>query len=103
VPAEAPAAGVGKVEPLASGRADLERDEVEPGDHLGHGVLDLYAGIHLEKVEVLLLIHQKLEGPERRVPRLEDGLPDDLAHRLAMLVRHCGARRLFDQLLMPPL
>ncbi len=45
-------------------------DEVEPGDHLGDGVLDLHARVHLEEVELALLVHQELERPERRVPRL---------------------------------
>ena len=39
-------------ERLAGGDEDLLADDVDPADHLGHAVLDLDAGVHLEE-EVL--------------------------------------------------
>ena len=38
-------------ERLAHGDAQLEFDEVEAGDHLGDGVLDLEPGVHLDEPE----------------------------------------------------
>ena len=38
---------------LSARDADLPLDEVEPGDHLGDGVLHLQAGVHLEEVKLL--------------------------------------------------
>ena len=94
---------VGEVDLLSRGRADLELHEVEPRHHLGHGVLDLHARVHLEEVDVLRLVHQKLERAERRVARLADRLADDLAHLLPPLGRHGGARRLLHDLLVAAL
>jgi hypothetical protein len=42
--------GEGRV--LARGDAQLQLDEVDAGDQLGHAVLDLQAGVHLQVVEV---------------------------------------------------
>jgi hypothetical protein len=36
---------------LAAGDPHLPVDQVEPGHQLGHRVLDLEAGVHLEEVE----------------------------------------------------
>ena len=38
---------------LAGGDADLPFDEVDAGDHLGDGVFDLQAGVHLHKEELV--------------------------------------------------
>ena len=38
---------------LAGGDADLRLDQVDAGDHLGHGMLDLDAGVDLDEVEVV--------------------------------------------------
>src|SRR6185436_7354977 len=43
------------------GDFDLRLDEIDADDPLGHRMLDLQTGIHFEKVEVLLLIEQKLQ------------------------------------------
>ena len=58
---EARRTGVGQLDLLACRRTDLEGYEVQAGDHLRHRVLDLDARVHLEKVQVLVFIHQKLE------------------------------------------
>ena len=36
---------------LAGGDAQLPLDQIEAGDHLGHRMLDLEPGIHLDEVE----------------------------------------------------
>ena len=47
-----------EAERLAGGDAQLPLHEVEPGDELGHGVLDLQAGVHLEEVELAVLVEE---------------------------------------------
>ena len=37
---------------LAGGDADLRLDQVDAGDHFGHGMLDLDAGVHFDEVEI---------------------------------------------------
>src|SRR5690606_19375541 len=49
-------------ERLAGGDLDLLLDEVGAGDHLGHGVLDLDARVHLGEVEVPVLVDEELAG-----------------------------------------
>src|SRR5262249_1000596 len=49
-------------EPLAPRRAELSHDEIEPGDLLGDGMLDLQARVHLEEVEASSLVHEKFHG-----------------------------------------
>ena len=51
------------------GDGQLEVDEIEARHELRHGVLDLQAGVHLEKIE-LLSIQQKLDSPSVAVVRL---------------------------------
>ena len=53
---------------LAHGHEELQPDEVRPGDHLGHGVFHLEAGVHLDEVEAALLVHQELHGAGVHVP-----------------------------------
>ena len=43
------------------GDDDLRTDKVDACDHLGDGVLNLNAGIHLDKVIVLILVDQKFQ------------------------------------------
>ena len=39
---------------LAGGDADLRLDQVDAGDHFGHGMLDLDAGVDFDEVEVVV-------------------------------------------------
>ena len=50
---------------LARGDADLLLDQVDAGDHFGHRMLDLNAGVHFDEVEVAVLIDDELD--RRRV------------------------------------
>ena len=61
----------------AAGDADLLLDDVDAGDHLGDRMLHLQAGVHLQEVEVLVLIHQEL-----------DRAGVDVVHRLGGAHRH---------------
>ena len=55
-------------ERLARGDAQLLLDEVDAGDELGHRVLDLQAGVHLDEEELVGrgIRHQELD---RAAPR----------------------------------
>ena len=89
-------------ERLARGDADLLAHDVEPGDHLRDRVLDLQARVHLEE-EVALAHEQALDGAGAAVADGARGLDGDRADALAQLRRDARARRLLDELLVPPL
>jgi hypothetical protein len=55
------------------------RDDVDAGDHLGHRMLDLHAGVHLDEVELAVLV-EKLEGAGAAVADLTAGLHAALGH-----------------------
>ena len=42
---------------------DLLVDEIDAGDHLGDGMLDLDAGVHLDEVELAVLV-EELDGAD---------------------------------------
>src|SRR5580658_7232243 len=100
---KAPGAPIGEVDLLPRRRPNLEVHEIEPGHHLGHGVLDLDPGVDLEERQVALLIHDELEGAERRVAGLAHRLPDDVPHLAALLGRDAWARSLLHDLLVTAL
>ena len=50
-----------EVERLAHRDPQLQRHEVEAGDHLRHGVLHLQAGVHLQEVEGAVLVDDALD------------------------------------------
>ena len=88
----------------AGGDQQLLLDDVDAGDELGHGVLDLQARVHLQEHVVLarrvdealdsarVLVVDGLGGPHRAVE-----------HALPELITHTGRRRFLGNLLMPPL
>ena len=47
---------------FAGRNAELRLHQVDTSHHLGHGVLHLDARVHLDKVELAILIHQELDG-----------------------------------------
>src|SRR5581483_10934337 len=69
-----------KREALSGGYADLPLNQVDAGHPLGDRMLYLQAGVHLEKVEIALLISEKFQGSSVEVTgRLRDfqsGLTD---------------------------
>ena len=76
--------GVGRERP-ALGHGELERDEVEAGDELGHRVLDLQARVHLEERELAARVEEELDRPG---PDVSDGARrthGGIAHRGAQL------------------
>src|SRR5262249_8397693 len=87
---------------FARRHTDLLRHQVDACDHLGDGMLYLQAGVHLQEVEVVVLV-EGLDGAGGVVadgPRHPDG---GGAPRLTNGVGEGGGRALLDQLLVPAL
>ena len=91
-------------QPVAGGDPDAGLDDVDAGRHLGHAVLDLDAGVHLEE-EVLPARQQPLDRPGAPVVDRPGGVGRDRADPLAQgrVDDPRGGRRLLDQLLVAPL
>ncbi len=49
------------VQPLARGDQDLALHQVDAGDHFGHRMLHLDAGVHLDEVQLARRVHQELD------------------------------------------
>ena len=91
-----------EVELLARCHADLPCHQVESGDQLGHRVLDLEAGVHLEEIE-LALLEEEFDRPGVVVATGLADLDGGLAHGSADVVREGRRRALLDQLLVASL
>ena len=48
-------------ERLAAGDAQLQFDQIEPGDRLGDGMLDLQPRVHFHEIELAALIEQEFQ------------------------------------------
>ena len=90
-------------ERLAGGDQHLLAHEVEAGDELGHRVLDLDAGVHLEEEVVPVAVEEALDRPGPAVADRPRRVHRDGADPLAQLRRDRRGRRLLDELLMAPL
>ena len=93
---------LGDRELLAGGDQDLLADDVDAGDHLGHAVLDLDPGVHLEE-EVLLADLHALDRAGAAVADRRGRVGGDLADPLAHLGVDVRAGRLLDHLLVAAL
>src|SRR5204862_4634338 len=81
---------------------DLLQYEVDAGDHLGDRMLDLDPGVHLDEVELAVLV-QELDGADAEILHLLHGLGDGGADLGA---RRSGQHRrwpFFPDLLVAPL
>ncbi len=88
---------------LPVGDAHLAGDQVDVGDLLGDGVLDLDARIHLDEDVVAALVQQEFDGARVGVVDLageRDGVGADLLPQFVGQVRRGGQ---FDDLLVPAL
>ena len=95
--------GLLELELLAGGDADHLLDQIDAGDELGDGVLDLQAGVHLQEEERAVLAGDELDGAGAVVA---DGLGQRdrlLAHGLARLGIEQRRGRLLDDLLVAAL
>src|SRR3954471_21004573 len=87
---------------LAGSDVDLLLHDVHARDHLGNGVLDLDARVHLDEKELALLV-QEFERARAAIADLLARVDAALADLLAQLVRQVGGRRLLHHLLVPSL
>ena len=87
---------------LASGDRKLERDEVESGRLLGDWMLDLDPPVQLEEVEVAP-VEQEFDGSKAPIADLRCERDRPGAHPFAQRTVERGRRRLFQDLLVPPL
>src|SRR5215468_2014298 len=92
---------------LARSDAQLPFDQIEPGDHLGHGMLDLQARVHFHEVEGASIIscvfdneldRTRADVADRPCRRYRGG-----AHGTTAFTRHSRSWRLLEDLLMPAL
>src|SRR5690606_25099492 len=90
-------------ERLARGDANHRLDDVDAGDQLRDGMLHLDAGVDLEQIEVLLLVHQELDRRRAVVVRGLDESGRGLADVVALAGIDAGAGGLLDQLLVASL
>ena len=88
---------------VASGDGDLEFDEVEAGDLLGDGMLDLQPGVDFEEIEIEVGVDEKLDGAGVGVAAGACEADRCIAHFLAEIRGHDGRRRFFDHLLVTAL
>ena len=86
----------------AGGDADLLEHEIDAGDHLGHRMLDLDARVHLDEIELAVLV-QELDGADAEIFQLAHGLGDDLADPVARGGVERGRGAFLQHLLVPPL
>ena len=66
----------------AGGDADLLEHEIDAGDHLGHRMLDLDARVHLDEIELAVLV-EEFDGADAEIFQLAHRLGDDLADLVA--------------------
>ncbi len=83
--------------------AEAGGDDIDAGDHLGDGVLDLDAGVDLEEVEVLLLVHEEFDGGGAGVLGVLDEPGGGLADLVALLRIDARCWGFFDELLVATL
>src|SRR6185503_8574851 len=77
--------------------------EVETGHELGHRVLHLQAGVHLDEVEAAVRVEQELDRPGAEVPERLAGALGRVLHLGTDLVGDRGRGRFLDELLVPTL
>src|SRR5450830_180735 len=87
---------------LAAGDADLFLHDVDAGDHFRHRVFDLHARVHLDEVELAVLV-QEFEGAGAAVADLAARFGAAVADLLDQLARDARCRRFLDHLLVAAL
>jgi hypothetical protein len=87
---------------LSGSDADLLLHDVDTRDELGDWVLDLYARVHLDEEEFVVLV-EKFERPRAAIADLAAGFGAPLADARQCAQRDAGGRGFFDDLLMAAL
>ena len=84
---------------VARGDLDLDANEVEAGNHLSHGVLDLQAGVHFEEEVAAIGAEDELDGSCVPVARRRGEPHRRLADAVAKIRGQVRRRRFLDDLL----
>src|ERR1700704_1369677 len=92
-----------KAEGFARSDKDLMTHEIQASHLLSHRMLDLKAGIHLKKVEVLILAQEKLDSARVGVAGGRSDLYGGGAHADALSVGDSEGRTLLHDFLMAAL
>src|SRR5204863_9642881 len=87
---------------VAARDPDLLADEIEAGDRLGHRMLDLEAGVHLDEVEFPIL-PEELDRAGAAIAHVGHRLADDAAHPVALLRSDDRRGRFLQNLLVAAL
>ena len=82
-----PDVALGEAQRQPGGELDLLAHQIDPGDQLGHRMLDLQPGVHLDEVELAVLV-EELDRAEAAVVEPAQRRHDQRAQLLALL----GAR-----------
>jgi hypothetical protein len=85
------------------GHLELRAHQIDAGDELGHGMLDLEPRVHLEEVHLPLARQQHLDRARAAVLHRLGESHGRMGDLRAQIVRERGARGLLDDLLMAPL
>ncbi len=85
------------------GDADLFLHDVDAGDGLGDGMLDLQAGVHFHEIELVVLVEQEFHRAGVDVAHRLGGAHRQLADVLPLRLGELGRGRDFDQLLVAAL
>ena len=81
---------LGEGQRRAGGDADLLAHDVDAGDRFGDRMLDLQAGVHLDEVEVAVLV-EEFDGADAQIAELGQRAGDDAADLVALLGVEGGA------------
>ena len=91
------------VQVVALGNFDLCLYNVDTGNLLGNGVLNLNAGVNLDEVELAVGSSQKFYGAGADVINIFHQLDSSLADGFALFYRQSEGRSNFNQLLVAAL
>ena len=90
-------------EAMAGGDGDLEFDEIEAGNLLGDGMLDLQAGVHFQEIKIEIRVHEEFDGACVGVSACAGEANGGIAHFFAKVGGHDRRRSFFDDFLVAAL
>src|SRR5210317_758968 len=94
---------LGERQTFAGSDTQLPLDHVLSGHHLGDGMFNLQASVHLHEIEATICIKQELYSPCTDVTNRLGGIHSSSPHQAAQMLIQPGGGGLFNDLLMPTL